>query len=277
MSVENACGEASSSTDADGKEFSCPACDKEYSDNSGLAYHMRRCCPDNMVECEICSKLLLSKHGVETHKAQSHDIGRVEKSCECCGDTYTVKKYRKDSAKYCSEACRTRDTVAGWNKKDHPVLDCERCGSTYTVPPHQEQSSRYCSVECKNGPRATVKCEQCGNEYGVKKHKEDSSRYCSLSCRDTAFETRFAGENSPRWKGGKVGYYGANWRKQREKTLKRDSHTCQDCGSQENLHVHHVHKIRLFDNPEDANYLENLTTLCQHCHKKWEGIPVRPQ
>ena len=90
-------------------------------------------------------------------------------------------------------------------------------------------------------------------------------------------EASATGEDHYAWTGGHPRYYGRNWREQRKKTLERDEHTCQDCGTKEELHVHHVHKIRSFDNPEDANYLENLTTLCQHCHKKWEGIPVRPQ
>jgi len=101
-----------------------------------------------------------------------------------------------------------------------------------------------------------------------------------------------SGENSPFWKDGFDGDYGANWERQRNKALDRDGHKCRRCGmsdkehkerhgSGNGLHVHHIRKITTYkeehESPEwyeRANKLENLITLCNWCHKKLEGVPI---
>jgi len=42
------------------------------------------------------------------------------------------------------------------------------------------------------------------------------------------------------------------------------------------LHVHHIKPIREFDEPEEANVLSNLVTLCHEHHNIWEGTYLRP-
>lgn len=75
--------------------------------------------------------------------------------------------------------------------------------------------------------------------------------------------------------------YGKDWDKVREKALQRDSYQCQTCGltNKEHkeddslwppnggLHVHHIEKIRPYDNPEDGNKMDNLLTQCAECHE----------
>jgi hypothetical protein len=94
------------------------------------------------------------------------------------------------------------------------------------------------------------------------------------------------GEDHYAWKGGTKPHYGKSWRKQREKAIKRDGHTCQSCGmtseqhlnqSGTELHVHHITPWDEFDNHKERNKLPNLITLCAKCHRKWESIPVKPQ
>jgi len=49
-----------------------------------------------------------------------------------------------------------------------------------------------------------------------------------------------------------------SWTERRELVLTRDRHTCQECGSQEDLVVHHI------NGPSDDP--DNLITLCRQCH-----------
>jgi len=79
-------------------------------------------------------------------------------------------------------------------------------------------------------------------------------------------------------------HYGRNWEEQRHAALVRDRWRCQDCGLEQqdhveqygrSLHMHHIRPIRSFETPEDANFLENLITLCQDCHDKWEPMTQR--
>jgi len=91
------------------------------------------------------------------------------------------------------------------------------------------------------------------------------------------------GEENTRWQGGSVPY-GPGWSEPKRRAVReRDGHTCQDphCSvSQdehladhgERLHVHHLHKARDVDNPEERNAKKNLITLCRNCHRRWEKI-----
>jgi DEAD/DEAH box helicase domain-containing protein len=67
--------------------------------------------------------------------------------------------------------------------------------------------------------------------------------------------------------------YGPDWPKIRDRVRERDGYRCQACGSAEDGRQHDVHhKIprRSFVSAEQANRLENLTTLCRTCHQKVE-------
>ncbi|MFN3490694.1 MAG: Zn-binding domain-containing protein [Anaerolineales bacterium] len=67
--------------------------------------------------------------------------------------------------------------------------------------------------------------------------------------------------------------YGPNWQKIREAVRNRDQFTCQVCGAKEVNRQHDVHHkipFRTFTSVDEANRLENLTTLCASCHHKVE-------
>ncbi len=76
--------------------------------------------------------------------------------------------------------------------------------------------------------------------------------------------------------------YGPDWKNIREKVRARDKYTCQVCGTVESgpssplrasrqHEVHHKVPFRAFTIREEANRLENLTTLCPSCHKQVEA------
>lgn len=53
------------------------------------------------------------------------------------------------------------------------------------------------------------------------------------------------------------------WKEKRIQTLTRDEYTCQQCGTQESLQVHHLTYANFKNEP-----LEDLVTLCSSCHSK---------
>lgn len=60
----------------------------------------------------------------------------------------------------------------------------------------------------------------------------------------------------------------ASWTTLRKQVLKRDNHTCQECGGKEGkLHAHHKHQ-RWQGGKDEA---DNLITLCQPCHATLHG------
>lgn len=92
-------------------------------------------------------------------------------------------------------------------------------------------------------------------------------------------------------KEGRRGSYGPNWRQRRKERLDKDGWECVVCNVDnhqhkdmynKSLHVHHIQPLRSFVengrvNYEAANRITNLITLCAKCHRKWEGVPLRPQ
>jgi len=72
------------------------------------------------------------------------------------------------------------------------------------------------------------------------------------------------------WKHGRAKkHYGLrikNYRKLRRLTFERDSYECQECGSDMNLHCHHIKTVKDF--PELVGDLNNLLTLCRTCHRR---------
>ena len=67
--------------------------------------------------------------------------------------------------------------------------------------------------------------------------------------------------------------YGADWMRIRERVRMRDKYQCQVCGIIESTREHDVHHktpFRAFTSIDEANRLENLSTLCRTCHQKVE-------
>ncbi len=74
--------------------------------------------------------------------------------------------------------------------------------------------------------------------------------------------------------------YGPDWTRIRDCVRARDKYQCQVCGAPESdpatalrarqHDVHHKIPFRTFTSIEEANRLENLTTLCRTCHQKVE-------
>jgi len=65
-------------------------------------------------------------------------------------------------------------------------------------------------------------------------------------------------------------YNDSRWKQARKAALARDR-ICQDCGTGDDLHVHHIQPVKTFADPKDAHDLSNLVVLCETCHPKWEG------
>ena len=68
------------------------------------------------------------------------------------------------------------------------------------------------------------------------------------------------------------------WKDARRKALERDDWNCQECGREleaENAEVHHLKPYTEYDNPKEANRLENLNSLCKECHQKVESEDLR--
>jgi len=248
--------------------------------------------------CPTCEDEFDTDHGMKVHHVQSHgkSLAREERSCENCGEEFSVYKSKaeRDRGRFCSRGCyddfRCVDTECSW------------CEAEMTV--ERRRAEKYdrvwCSPECEAAWKSEyqvgenhhqynqveLKCETCGDEFTrPPAHVSGQNSFCSPDCRADWMAENFVGEDHPCWTGGSPEYYGENWRQKRRKALKRDSYECRICGIGDEQHrdqlgqgldVHHIQPIRTFDELEEANRLSNLVTLCRGCHSRWECIPIFP-
>lgn len=117
--------------------------------------------------------------------------------------------------------------------------------------------------------RHDIETRDTGSEKG---HDRNSS----VECREKmarAKEGAFIGENNPNWKGGiafkdpdRNRYPYKRW----VRAVKdRDGWACRECGSNDQLHAHHIKRWR--DYPDLRYEIDNGLTLCHPCHEAAHG------
>lgn len=121
------------------------------------------------------------------------------------------------------------------------------------------------SQERINRNRLSVSCFYCGKEFlkSPARAKRRDKHFCTHRCS----ELYNSGENNVNYKGLKVDQTGRasfEYKEWRKAVLKRDNFTCQSCGNNKNLHVHHL--TRYADCEELRVDLNNGITLCKPCH-----------
>jgi len=158
---------------------------------------------------------------------------RLEVKCATCGHIFLIFPSRRETAKYCSQACRA---VAIRGKPLRPKLIhvCKVCGTNFATCPSRGKNE-FCSRKCH--------------------HK--FSR----------------GKNHPSWRGGLTDPVRAlraseAYKDWRTAVFTHDKFTCQECGNSNNhnIHAHHVFPLKYY--PEHALSIWNGITLCVDCHKK---------
>jgi len=219
-------------------------------------------------------KSYLEDWGVETRSISEQHIANSDYP-EIWDEQWLRTQYRENE-RYTPELAEEIGCTASAVANALEVFDIETFDHGDTI--RAEKSYLW------KGGKETRECEQCGLTFECRPASDQ--RLCSINCRGAWVSENLSGENWPTFKGGGKRYYGENWAKQRTKRIKMDSYQCVVCSITREKHyekhgvdlnVHHVTPLREFDDPEQANTVDNLRTLCKVCHAKWEGIPVAPQ
>lgn len=135
------------------------------------------------------------------------------------------------------------------------------------------------------GGKNTYQCPNCGDDVQRKPaNTRGNNVFCDRDCYTDWKSEQMQGDDHWNWKGGYT--QGKNWAAIRQRALDADDYQCQGCGLTEEEHrerygaglsVHHIHPRMEFDDPHEADQIDNLVALCRDCHSKWEGIPLRPE
>ena len=233
-------------------------------------------------------------------------------TCDNCGDS--VEKYPSnisESANYCDSDCMYESRNGGANFARYPELT----DPDWIRERHHERGMTYEEIADELGC-GTSTVSKRANQHGIEtrrvkyaeladtewlkelNHEKEmrlgeianligctrSAVGYALRRNDIDVKTYMPeGEENFFWKGGSTSdrYYGPNWQEKRDTIRERDNYECQNCGIDESqlpteLHIHHIQPKKTFDDIERANRESNLVALCQPCHNRWEGIPLKP-
>ena len=220
----------------------------------------------------------------DVYKAKTAELAKryseeytIERYNECgfCGKPFPVNSSTKHK-KFCSEECRKGFVE---RRRSDKKFFCENCGKEIEYSESRKYKRKYCD-ECASKRLWTkenkidTECAYCHKKIRVipSRYKSNQSCYCDVECMAKDYATKYSGENSPTWKGGKTHHYTGGFFSARNQARLRDGFTCQRCGITEDeygkeLSVHHLHSYRDYEDKTEANDLSNLISLCEPCHR----------
>lgn len=119
--------------------------------------------------------------------------------------------------------------------------------------------------------RSSVECDYCGSVF----EKKDAviniteHNFCNMECRDKWQSENLKGNANPHWKGGNTNRVNRKrnskkYKQWRKNIFERDGYVCQECGSNSDLHAHHI--VPVSEDESKMFDLDNGVTLCGECH-----------
>lgn len=126
---------------------------------------------------------------------------RIVVVCEKCKLPFTIKAYRKDTARFCSRKCSDESKKTA---TESACLNCERV--VRIAPSHVHKLTHggsFCSKKCQhewhhNRAWTTSVCVVCGNVFEIMKGQLEvyGGRYCGLKCKNIAVIPLLAANNA---------------------------------------------------------------------------------
>lgn len=220
-------------------------------------------------KCPICGKMFNpAKPSVKFCSKKCYYESKYKiQICKNCGNGFKILKSLK-GIKFCSKKCRHEY----YQNRYYETKECLVCGKKFSALKSKKRVC--CSVRCAAKyieSKVAIKCKECGKTFFKKLSKSGKTHFCSKRCYSKWCIENWRGDNNHNWRGGSSRYRGENWIEQRTKARERDNHTCQNCGTDSDLQVHHIIPFKFFDNYIEANRLKYLKTLCRKCHGKEEA------
>lgn len=242
------------------------------------------------MDCPTCGESFDSEQGLRIHYGHQHEGNLPNRTCKGCGTEFYDPKSR---LKFC-EGCNPNGGENNGNWKGATERStCQICGTEFSYYPSNKEGV-YCS-DCVQSAssllpenpatrnRVSTACLHCESEIEAVPSRFNNRKrglFCDIDCYGSWLSQNVVGENHHQWEGGTIAY-GQKWWRTRREALERDDYTCQNCGKTtdelgRNPDVHHIERVRDFNQPEMAHTLENVITLCRSCHRNVEtgNIPV---
>lgn len=129
------------------------------------------------------------------------------KTCSQCGKQYRVYPSNKDTAKFCSRACKKLHC-----QNQAVITDCLFCSKPFSSRPRARRAMpKFCSFACAQQDRIRrmqgsqnwawsgedKACLHCGKTYHVPQKNLASSKYCSRACYWEYLKKEYSKPNPP--------------------------------------------------------------------------------
>lgn len=190
----------------------------------------------------------------------------IELKCAECAKPFIVQKYRKDSARFCSQAClkqnpmfRLKISLANSGKINSP--------NTIFKPGHRQsaEARKKMSVSGMGRP-AWNKGIPISEQARIKLSKALTGKPYNGGGFKKGFTPWNKGIGNKTAKAKKI-RMSLQYRQWRDAVFQRDGFTCANCFKRGGeLHAHHVKPFAL--HPELVFEISNGLTLCVPCHKQ---------
>ena len=239
-------------------------------------------------KCPECGFTSETWHGVKAHYGKVHDGSlKQSKKCEWCGDEFDVKPHQSKTKRFCSKSCHYSQR-RGFEKPtrqklkklyENEGLSLNRIADRLGVAGHQTVARWFDSynLEYRGNAEANQKLNKERDDH------DEIVKAAHKAVREAVENGEWHLQSSNPERNG----YGEGWTEEkRELVREKYDRRCQSCGmsGKESLEkfglrldVHHIRPWGQFDDPRKRNAVENLVPLCRSCHRKWEGIPLRPE
>ena len=240
--------------------------------------------PESQECCPTCGEQFANYRGVKIHHKKIHNESLRIQTCAWCECEFEGKPRRE----FCSVECHNKSLRGG---EKPPAETLHRMH-------HEEEKPLKQMAEELGHTRLAITNWML--EYGIKwrgqseaevlknENRTEAERQQQVRAAHEAIDEMVdRGEWHLQTENPERNGYGEGWTEEkRERARERYDRQCQACGMSESkakdefgcrLDVHHIIPWSYFDDPEKRNDIENLIPLCRSCHRKWEGIPLRPE
>lgn len=238
-------------------------------------------------ECPVCGASYVAdanrlRHGRQTTcsrkcsykmRSDKKTKAKVYQCAVCSKPVVRAPSHVKSRFVFCSRACHYEARGLG--------LVARTITEPYKVTESGRAAWRAAGEARRGVPRKepiSWTCEVCSRRRTIHRGKLAPARklrFCSHQCASAGL----TGAGNPAWRGGHPHYYGPSWRKVQRRARTADNNTCQRCfvhrgALDRELDVHHIRPVSSFTEPNDANWIGNVVTLCHPCHMliEWNGI-----
>ena len=208
------------------------------------------------VVCNVGDKINLP---IEMLKKNSHS--RIQYQCDKCGEIKETpySAFNRSNDCYCHK-CKL--AISGEERVDKSIIG-QRFNRLIVLEKSYRKNDRwYWLCQC-----------DCGNKHNVisKDLKNGNVGSCKCLQREKAGSKHYAWNHN-------LTEEERRSRKNQMFMLKRTSRSCFErdgfrcavCDSNKNIHAHHLNSWKHF--PEDRLNVDNLTTLCDPCHKQYHKL-----